>query len=267
MCRMLNTLLTEIEKHEGIVFLATNRPYELDEAMHRRINCVVEFRAPDLLMRRMILSNLLGLPRKSEEVEVEKKSGSVRGQLGIRISSDVDIDAIAVKYDLTGGFIKNAVISALLSAMARSPTDPIVCQADLTLGCRLQMRGNLTLKAFDNRIVPSHGLDHLELTPSMRKAFDGIVQFEKTRGCVYGSWSGSLNGCESRTGQAPIGIEQRACINVFAGPRGCGKKTVLKSIGFELGRNVKLVHLLDLLSHTSASESLSQLEGLLNDAR
>jgi SpoVK/Ycf46/Vps4 family AAA+-type ATPase len=54
--RLLNSLLTEIEKHEGfltfirfpkqpkyicvgIVFLATNRPYDLDEAMHRRITC------------------------------------------------------------------------------------------------------------------------------------------------------------------------------------------------------------------------------------
>lgn len=41
---MLNSLLTEIERHEGIVFLATNRPYELDEAMHRRITSVVKFR-------------------------------------------------------------------------------------------------------------------------------------------------------------------------------------------------------------------------------
>ena len=27
--RLLNSLLTEIERHEGIVFLATNRPHEL----------------------------------------------------------------------------------------------------------------------------------------------------------------------------------------------------------------------------------------------
>ena len=35
--QLLNSLLTEIERHEGIVFLATNRPHDLDEAMHRRI--------------------------------------------------------------------------------------------------------------------------------------------------------------------------------------------------------------------------------------
>jgi SpoVK/Ycf46/Vps4 family AAA+-type ATPase len=42
--RLLNSLLTEIERHEGIVFLATNRPYDLDEAMHRRITSVLEYR-------------------------------------------------------------------------------------------------------------------------------------------------------------------------------------------------------------------------------
>ena len=40
----LLSLLTEIERHEGIVFLATNRPHDLDEAMHRRITTVLEYR-------------------------------------------------------------------------------------------------------------------------------------------------------------------------------------------------------------------------------
>ena len=39
---LLNSLLCEIERHDGIVFLATNRPSELDEAMHRRITQVTE---------------------------------------------------------------------------------------------------------------------------------------------------------------------------------------------------------------------------------
>jgi SpoVK/Ycf46/Vps4 family AAA+-type ATPase len=39
--RMLNSLLTEMERHEGIIMLATNRPLDLDEAMHRRITYAV----------------------------------------------------------------------------------------------------------------------------------------------------------------------------------------------------------------------------------
>src|SRR5690554_1427255 len=99
--RLLNSLLTEIERHQGIVFLATNRPYDLDEAMHRRITTVIEYRAPDHSMRRQIWSTLL---------ETTK----------IPVAADIDLDAIAVKYELTGGFIKNAVLSALLRAIAKN---------------------------------------------------------------------------------------------------------------------------------------------------
>jgi SpoVK/Ycf46/Vps4 family AAA+-type ATPase len=35
--RLLNTLLTEMERYEGIIMMATNRPLDLDEAMHMRI--------------------------------------------------------------------------------------------------------------------------------------------------------------------------------------------------------------------------------------
>ena len=53
---------------------------------------------------------------------------------GLQLSTDVDIAALASKYELTGGFIKNAVLSALLSAISRS-TDkrsPILTQVELS---------------------------------------------------------------------------------------------------------------------------------------
>jgi len=90
---------------QGIVFLATNRPHELDEAMHRRITCVLEYRQPDDAMRRSIWQNLLGLSSNNKNA--------------IELATDVDTAALASKFELAGGFIKNAVISALLSAISR----------------------------------------------------------------------------------------------------------------------------------------------------
>jgi SpoVK/Ycf46/Vps4 family AAA+-type ATPase len=52
--KILNLLLCELERYNGIVFLATNKPLDLDEAMHRRITSVYEFKAPDHCQRRMI---------------------------------------------------------------------------------------------------------------------------------------------------------------------------------------------------------------------
>ena len=36
------------------------------------------------------------------------------------VDDDVDFEQLALKYELSGGFIKNAVLSALSSAVARS---------------------------------------------------------------------------------------------------------------------------------------------------
>ena len=41
-------------RHDGLIILATNRPYDLDEAMHRRIMLAIEFRQPDHLLRKAI---------------------------------------------------------------------------------------------------------------------------------------------------------------------------------------------------------------------
>ena len=43
-----------LSRHDGLIILATNRPYDLDEAMHRRIMIAIEFRQPDHLLRKAI---------------------------------------------------------------------------------------------------------------------------------------------------------------------------------------------------------------------
>ena len=162
----MNALLTEIERHEGIVFLATNRPHDLDEAMHRRITCVVQFTSPDYNMRLRIWESLLSIqpkepsaPGECAALEKGSESGPVM-QSRLAASSDVDLPALAIKFELTGGFIKNALLSALLSALHRKKYEEggdctsgvVLTQADLEEGCRLQMRGSLSLKHLDTKV-------------------------------------------------------------------------------------------------------------------
>ncbi len=47
-------LLTVMERFHGLIFLATNRPFDLDEAMHRRIHYCVHFKPPNHVQRRAI---------------------------------------------------------------------------------------------------------------------------------------------------------------------------------------------------------------------
>ena len=54
---------------------------------------------------------------------IDNNNSNCSSSSGICLSEDVDLAAIAVKYELTGGFIKNAVLSALLIAINRNQTD------------------------------------------------------------------------------------------------------------------------------------------------
>lgn len=313
--RMLNTLLTEIEKHEGIVFLATNRPYDLDGAMHRRINSVTQFKPPDHLLRRNIFNNLLGIENSNEtggdemsaehnmsklepEISVKKKgrknSKSSNNQdslektekvdektskkkCHLNLADDIDVNAIALKYELTGGFIKNAIISAILSAIGRDATNPIIEQKDLVLGCKLQMRGSLR-QSSDSMVTSQSGLNAMFCSLNLKKAIIEIIHFEQTRSCVYGTWTtGTSNqyttnaSADTKTDNVYM-LDQRACISVFAGPKGAGKHTFANCIGYELNRTVKPVHWVDIVNNSNAhshstNEIIRNLEGLLNDAR
>lgn len=246
--RLLNSLLTEIERHEGIVFLATNRPYELDEAMHRRITCVLEYRSPDHLMRRQIWENLL--------------------HKGITLAPDVNIASIAAKFELTGGFIKNAVISSVLSAISRDKVTPVVTQADLISGCKLQMRGVLSQRAFEgDKVLPLCSVDDLELSSTLKDAADTILRFEKSRSIIYGSWGTDTLSSAIPSGQDLLrNSQQKACIVTLAGPVGSGKRTFMKALAFDLGRTIKLVHLAELLTENTA-ETIHSIQLLIQDAR
>lgn len=93
----VNTLLTEIEKFEGVAILATNRIEHMDEALERRISLIVEFPKPNMESRKKIWAKLL--PKK------------------LPLGKEVSIDALA-KHELTGGQIKNVVLQAARMALA-----------------------------------------------------------------------------------------------------------------------------------------------------
>lgn len=93
----INTLLTEIEKYEGICILATNRIENLDEALERRISLIVEFPEPTFDQRKAIFEKLI--PKK------------------MPLGKDVLMEKLA-EHKLTGGQIKNVVIQAARLALS-----------------------------------------------------------------------------------------------------------------------------------------------------
>ena len=76
---------------------------------------------------------------------------------------------LALRFELTGGFIKNSILSALSIAVSRDGDDPVVGQKDLLLGANMQLRGRLRMKDFDRRVVPNAGLEEVIVEESVMK--------------------------------------------------------------------------------------------------
>ncbi len=86
---------------------------------------MIPFAPPDYSMRLRIWNSLLGAVGTSSHEISDKKDeqdGSIVGRISqgkLPIDPDVDVSALAIKYELTGGFIKNAILTAILSALSR----------------------------------------------------------------------------------------------------------------------------------------------------
>jgi len=95
-------LLQRMEEYEGLVILATNLGKNMDEAFMRRLHFTVEFPFPDAGGRRRIWEGVWpeNTPRKT----------------------DLDLDFMATRYELTGGSIKNAALAAAFMAAADGGT-------------------------------------------------------------------------------------------------------------------------------------------------
>ncbi|GLJ32583.1 hypothetical protein SUGI_0655660 [Cryptomeria japonica] len=230
--KLLNTLLTEMERYEGIIMLATNRPLDLDEAMHRRITCVSEFHQPDHTQRYKIW-----------------KLASER----LPVAENIDWEKISLRYELSGGYIKNALLSSLLLAISRDSHNPKMTEEDIISGCRSQMRGSLQMKSFTHRVVPKTSMDELILSTSMRKHLECIISFEKARAVLLGQWGFQ---------QEQLGT---ACF--FWGAHGTGKSAAAEAIGFELGRPLKVINCAQLVSNEQSSKTSSNICTSFKDAR
>lgn len=98
MASEINSLLTEIERFDGVVVLTTNRLHSLDPALQRRIISKVKLDKPDYEARVQIWKNLIPPKMPTENVDVE----------------------ILAEIPLTGGEIKNSILIASRKAIAKN---------------------------------------------------------------------------------------------------------------------------------------------------
>jgi len=239
--RSVNLLLTEIERYNGLVFMATNRPQEMDEAMLRRITLAVEFRKPDATLREEIWRSLL--PK-----DLLPADGL---QEGLR--------TLAMDYELTGGLIKQAITCALSMAISKKKAgeekDVVLKLPLLREGARAQLKGRLRAKDLHRVRTPSKGLESLVLEDEIMEKLRHIVHYEKARECLCGSW-----GFDADWGQ------RKGVVACFTGPPGTGKTAAAEAVAFSLGKNLKLVNGAEVMSKW-IGESGKNIDSLFEEAR
>jgi SpoVK/Ycf46/Vps4 family AAA+-type ATPase len=211
----LGELLLALERFDGVAVLATNLAPALDEAMDRRILLRVDFEAPDAEHRERIWRT--HLPAEA------------------RAAADVDPAALAQRFELTGGYIKNAVLAALQEVAARAEADPVLRQADLLAACRLQLRRRLG--AYADRVVPQLGLAAVVLPAPLRAQLDEVVSAVRNHATVFSEW-----GLAARLSTG------RGLAVLLQGPPGTGKSLSAEAVAFELGKHLYRVSLPSVVS-------------------
>lgn len=123
----VNYLLQRLEAFEGVVLLTTNNQSSIDDAFRRRLRFRIEFPAPDAAERTQLWKAML-----PPEVPV---------------AHDIDFTDLAQRYEMTGGFIKNAVVRA--AYLAAGEHLPGLTNAILRRAAQLEWEamGHLTQKS------------------------------------------------------------------------------------------------------------------------
>ena len=92
----VNYILQRMETFDGVSVLTTNAEASIDPALQRRLNFRIRFPEPELEERERLWKQLLPPSTNLHE--------------------GVDFHALAEKFDMTGGYIKNAVVRAAVIA-------------------------------------------------------------------------------------------------------------------------------------------------------
>jgi SpoVK/Ycf46/Vps4 family AAA+-type ATPase len=160
---VVNVLLQELERFDGVVVFATNLASNFDPAFERRLRTHVLFERPG----------------------VEERAQIWRVQLHARtpLADDVDFGALAERYDATGGEIRNAVLKAALAAASEPGPDAakMIHQRHLEAGIRDVLDGRRVMR--QSLITPD------EATGTVPQGLEAVGQMYATlhRGMLVAS--------------------------------------------------------------------------------
>ena len=162
----LQSLFRGLERFEGLVVLATNHHERLDHQLDRRVLLRIQLEVPTPVMREKIWRQLVGAK--------------------VPLADDVDLSSLAKRYELSGGYIKSAVLYAVSKAVARGESSTL-SKADLDTAAQAQLRGDLS--AFTEKTRGAQlSLEVLILPQDEKVQIEEIIQAGRVRAEVLYSW-------------------------------------------------------------------------------
>ena len=231
---LMTLLLTELERFEGVAVLATNLPGELDEALARRILVRVRFPEPDREARAAIWRQHMPASAPVED--------------------GVDVDALAERFEISGGYIKNAVLGAVAAAVHEAAeTEPVITMQHIEAAATAQLpRVDGPGEMCE---VPQLRLSDVVLATGQRRRVDELLQAVRRRPDVIRRL-GVGGPRKGRTGVAAL----------FHGPPGTGKTLCAEALAGELNRPLATARAPALLSKW-VGQTERNLEVFFRDAR
>jgi SpoVK/Ycf46/Vps4 family AAA+-type ATPase len=230
---VMTLLLTELERFEGIAVLATNLPQMLDEALDRRILVKVRFGEPDSASRLEIWRH--HLPPL------------------VPLAADVDLPALADRFELAGGYIKNAVLMAVADAVHSLPDHPEISHAMLERAARDQLHRPSLER--DELIYPKTRLADVILAEGAAQQVAEVVAAARNRHVVLQRWG---IGAHLSYGKGVVAL--------LVGPPGTGKTLCAHAMAAELERPLRVVQAGTLRSKW-VGETERNIARLFADAR
>lgn len=145
---VINVLLQELERFTGVVIFATNLAANFDPAFERRIRTHILFEMP-------------GLDEREQIWRVQMHPSRTP------LAADVDFHALAEKYEVSGGDIRNAVLKAAMAAASEPGADAAkrIQQRHLEEGMRDVLAARRVMK--QSLLEPSPATREMEAAAAM----------------------------------------------------------------------------------------------------
>ena len=210
-------VLDALDEFDGLVLLHTSEPGLLDGAIERRLSFHFALRLPDATARHQIW-----------EVHLPPD---------VPLGDDVDLGALASRFDFDGGTIAKAAAQAAKMAreQAGEGSQTLVTQQHLLNSCFAQVpeiADDLVV-----RVQGSHTMADIVLPTEAQKVIHEFLDACRNQSTVLSQWG---FGRRLATGKGVVAI--------FDGPPGTGKTFCAEIIASELGRPLHRVNIAEVVS-------------------